>query len=159
MIALAQSEVQLPSPLPEVDAGAWTTFVRAMMTATTTHVSASNALGAFEMTPRRLQDLGVLSELKRTRSIKSRRVIWAANKEIDHESAKKFLRSISMQMKIFERSMVDYASKLSAGAVKLPDGCSLSGALALCHRAGFAGLSAARFPATQDLYQRANGIF
>jgi hypothetical protein len=157
--AEAQQEVFLTSPISEATDAQWTEFVRVMRTAPSTNVSASNNLGCFEMTLRRLNDLGVLSELKRTRSVKSNRVIWAATKEVDHDAARKFLKSISLQFKIFERSMKEYCSQLSVGAVKLPAGATLSGCLALLHRAGFAGLNSARFPATQDLYNSANGIF
>lgn len=153
-------EVILESPIAGVEASAWTAFVRVMRTSPTTAVSPSNALGAFEMTPRRLVDLGILSDaLERTRSKKSNRVIWATGRGPERNRAEVFLKSMTAQYRAFSASMVDYASKISSGAVKLPQNCSLSGALAILHRAGVGGLSGARFPATQAAFERTNGIF
>jgi hypothetical protein len=156
---LSLSEIPLKSPLAEITDEQWTKFVRVMMIAPTTAVSPSNALGAFSFMPRRLVDLNILSTLKRTRSKRSGRTIWASTNQLDHARAEKFLRSITLQYKIFVASMKDYASKISSGAVKLPSECTMSGALALCHRAGFAGLGLHRFPKTQEAFTRANGIF
>lgn len=150
----------LVSPLESVSNDAWSAFVNAMITAPTSAVSGSNALGAFEMMPRRLVDLGYLKgELERTRSKKSGRTIWAATNSDDHTRATKFLKNLSLQYQAFMSSMKDYASKFSTGAVKLPADCTLSGALAVCHRAGVSGLSGSRFPATQIAHSKANGIF
>lgn len=155
----ATTMLGLTSPLASVSDEDWTRFTRAMMTAHFRDVSPSNGLGAFEFKPRRLVDLGVLSSVARTRSERSRRVIWAATKETDHDQARVFLKSPSMQLRAFAHSLADYASKISSGTVKLPPGCTLSGALAICHRAGLAGLSGNRFPDTQAAYERTNGMF
>jgi len=149
--------VDLPSPIDGVTAEKWTKFVRVMLTAPIGSVSPSNALGAFQMTTRRLQDLGVLKDIKRTKSKKSGRTIWACTTREDHDRAKKFLNSLSLQFKVFTRSILDYTEKLSHG--KIPEGCTLSGALAVANRAGIAGISGERFPETQRAYENANGIF
>lgn len=157
---LFPDSVALASPFPNVSSEKWTEFVRVMMTAPSASVSASNALGAFEMMPRRLVDLGILKhDLKRVRSETSKRVIWAAVSGPDHERARAFLKSLPLQFRTFMCSMKDYYLTIEKNAVKLPQDCTLSGALALLHRAGLAGLSGSRFPATQLVFERANGIF
>jgi hypothetical protein len=156
---LALSEIPLKSPLDGIPDEPWTRFVRTMMIAPTSSVSPSNALGAFSFMPRRLVDLNILSTLKRAKSKKSGRTIWASTNQLDHARAEKFLKSIALQYRVFVASMKDYASKIASGAVKLPSETTLSGALALCHRAGFAGLGLHRFPKTQETFARANGIF
>jgi len=151
--------IPLVSPLESVSHEAWTEFVNTMLTSPIGAVSPSNALGAFQMTPRRLVDLGVFKKLERTRSKKSGRTIWAAAGEEDRARATRFLKSIALQFKVFTKSMTDYASQFSEGTVKMPSDCTLSGALAVCHRAGVAGLSGDRFPETQMVHAKANGIF
>ncbi len=149
----------LDSPIESVSNAAWTEFVRVMLTAPIGAVSASNCLGAFQMSPRRLKELGVLENLKRTKSKRSKRTIWATSSVRDQDRATTFLKSLSLQFKFFTQSMKEYASSFEKGEVKLPHDCTLSGALAILHRAGVAGLTGDRFPATQAAYEKANGIF
>lgn len=149
----------LDSPIESVSNAAWTEFVRVMLTAPIGAVSASNCLGAFAMAPRRLQELGVLEKLSRTKSRRSKRTIWATSSVRDQDRATEFLKSLSLQFKLFTKSMKEYASKFEKDELKLPHDCSLSGALAILHRAGVAGLTGERFPATQAAYEKANGIF
>lgn len=151
----------LPSPLQGVTDDQWTRFVGVMMTANTTFVGPNNSLGAFEMTPRRLVDLGILrGHLERTRSEKSNRVIWATAEQEDRDRAEAFLKSITQQSKAFTKSCVDYASKIASGEISKPPVMGLSEALAILHRSGPKGLSSRWvFPATQALADKAAGIF
>jgi len=149
----------LPSPLPNVPSEKWTAFVRVMLTAPIASVGPSNELGAFALMPRRLVDLGVLKKLKRTKSKSSQRTIWAAATTEDHERATSFLMSLSLQMRIFIQSMKDYYSSLEKDGLKLPPNMTTSGALSILHKAGPSGLKGERFPATQKLFEKANGIF
>ncbi len=154
------SEITLPlkSPFAQASNEEWTSFVRTMMTAPTTAVSPSNHLGAFEMTPRRLGDLGLVDNLKRIKSKKSSRINWTG-KFIAPLTSDLFLKNLSLQYRAFTVSMENYYSKFTESGVRLPPEVSLSGALAVCHRAGIAGLKGPRFPRTQESFERANGIF
>lgn len=149
----------LESPIESVSNQAWTEFVRVMLTAPIGAVSASNCLGAFAMAPRRLKELGVLENLKRTKSKRSKRTIWATSNVRDQDRATEFLKSLAVQHRYFVLSMKKYASSFEKDELKLPRDCTLSGALAILHRAGVAGLTGERFPATQAAYEKANGIF
>lgn len=147
------------SPLPDVPDESWAKFVDAMATQPVTAVSPSNAIGAFELTPRRLSDLGLLTDLRRMRSRRSKRLIWVG-KFVDPRFGEQLKTSLSLQYSVFADSMKKYASQITSGEVKKPSDLSLSGALALAHRAGPKGLdSAIRFEDTQKVIARANGIF
>lgn len=158
------------SEIAGVSDEAWSRFVEAMKTAPLGEVSSSNALGMFELTPRRLADLGVMSSrLRRTKSPITKKTIWTGwflkDGKIDRTpaSADAFLRSPWRQYDAFAASMRDYASRIASGAVAVPDGVSLAGALAILHRAGPRGLenwsAGNRFKATEALYERARGAF
>ncbi len=122
-------------------------------------VSPSNALGMFEMTTRRLIDLGVLQGAVRRVKGKSGRTLWASGDPKDHQRALAFLKNRSAQYDAFVRSMCAYAEEFRVGKLKVPDGWTLSGALAVCHRAGSAGLEGERFSHTEEARLRAEGIF
>lgn len=149
----------LESPIESVSDAAWTDFVRVMLTAPIGAVSASNCLGAFAMAPRRLQELGVLEKLSRTKSRRSKRTIWATSSVRDQDRATEFLKSLSLQFKFFTRSMCLYYAAMKTGEIRKPENMSYSEALAILHRAGTSGLSGERFPATQRAADRARGIF
>jgi hypothetical protein len=153
--------VRLPSPIAGVDASAWTRFVGAVASAPLISVSESNALGMFEMPPRRLADLGVISKLSRTRS-PAGRTIWTGV-FVPPLTCERFLRSPDMQYRVFCKSMRDYAARIESGEIAKDPQMSMSGALAILHRAGPNGLQTwsegKQFPATQEIYERAAGIF
>lgn len=152
--------LDLESPIAGVSNEAWTRFTRVMMVAPSTAVGPSNQLGAFAFTPRRLVDLGVLQgHLARTRSASSNRVIWATAEQEDRDRAEAFLRSLRKQLQAFEKSCAEYCSLISSGAVKLPQHCTLSGALSALHKAGPKAFDGEMFESTMDLFKRANGIF
>jgi hypothetical protein len=130
-----------------------------MATQPVTAVSPSNAIGAFELTPRRLCDLGVLKDLRRMRSRRSRRMIWIG-KFVDPKFGEQFKTSLELQYGIFSKSIAEYASKILNGEVKKPEDLSMSGALSMLHRAGPKGLeSSIRFEDTKRILERTNGIF
>ena len=156
--AIDPTTITLPSPLPNVSDSAWTQFARVMMTSRSCAVSKSNALGAFEFTAKRLADFGLVEKLKHTKSKKSGRTIWKAV-FIAPLTSDAFLRNLSLQYRVFMTSMLDYNSKISSNTVKIPDGATLSGALAVLHKAGPHGLNGPMFEATKSLFEKANGIF
>jgi hypothetical protein len=156
--ALDPTTITLPSPLPNVSDKQWTAFARVMMTARSSAVSQSNALGAFEFTAKRLADFGLVEKLKHTKSKKSGRTIWKAV-FIAPLTTDAFLKNLSLQYRVFMTSMLDYNSKIYSNTVKIPEGATLSGTLAVLQRVGPNGLRGEMFPATKELFTRANGIF
>lgn len=154
----ANSVAILRSPLEGVPDEAWSTFVSASLTSKFDAVSPSNHLGAFELTPRRLADLGLLKGLKRMQSKKSGRSIWVG-KFVPPMTDKDFLKNPQIQFAVFKASMVDYSRRISVGEIQMPSGVSLSGALAILHRAGPSGLKGKRFESTQAAFEKVDGLF
>lgn len=155
------SESALSSCIPGVPDDQWTQFVRGMICAAPTQVSDHNDLGMFAMKPRRLADLGIVQRLARKKT-NSNRVVWVAV-FVAPMTSDKFLKSPQAQYKAFAASNKDYATQIAGGKIVKDPSISLSGALAICHRAGPQGLktwaSGERFPATQAAYDRVAGIF
>lgn len=162
---LAPKRRVLKSELPIATDDAWTEFVLAMKTASPGSVSASNALGMFEMKIRRLADLGHVQNLSCKRSPLGR-MVWTGD-FVHPLTRDKFLKDRGLQYKVFVDSTKDYFDKLQSGAIGQPeddDGAlTLSGMLAILHRCGPKGLARwedeLRFPETIELCERANGIF
>lgn len=157
----------LLSEIDDVDDEQWTAFVRAMITAPLEAVSESNALGMFEMMPRRLGDFGLVDNLQRTKSRPNpetgrQRTIWVG-KFVAPMTSRAFLRSPRAQYQVFCQSMRDYAARIASGEIEPCDGLSLSGTLAVLHCCGPRGCetwaSKERFPATEELVERADGLF
>lgn len=157
----------LKSEIPNVSNEAWTNFVLAMKTAQPTAVSASNSLGMFEMKVRRLVDLGLVRNAKRTRS-PSGRLMWLGE-FVPPLTEREFLNKPSKQYEVFINSTKSYISGLVDGSVNKPDGgfpvgMTLSGALSILHRCGPTGLKgwndpSDRFSDTVALYEQTNGLF
>lgn len=158
----ADDGAQLTSQLPDVPDDAWTQFVRAMIVAPLSSVSASNGLGLFDMTPRRLADLGIVRKLERSKSPTSGRTIWIAV-FVRPLTCYQFLRSPTIQYGVFSSSNRDYAKKIANGEIEKSPETSLSGALAILHRAGPKGLEGwkrgQRFPTTILGHDKVSGLF
>lgn len=150
----------LRSQLPDVSDEAWTQFVRGLAVAKPNHVSESNALGIFEIMPRRLADLGLVGNLKRRKH--GRKTIWVAV-FVPPLTPEKFLRSPELQYRTFVRSMRDYDQRMQSGDIPAAPGVSRAGALAILHRAGPYGLrnwtEGDRFETTERIYDQVAGIF
>lgn len=154
-------EVILPSQLESVLDADWTKFVQGMMTAKLKEVSLSNCLGMFELSPRRLNDLGLIDGLVRSKS-STGRSIWVGvfRPPTTHRM---FLLNPKAQYDAFCVSMKDYVDRISTGVISKSDDMSLSGALAILHRAGPRGLDTwahgERFESTEAAYNRVAGVF
>ena len=159
---------QLSSCLEEVSDEEWTVFVKALHTATPSAISATNAMGMFEMKPRRLADLGLMQNVKCVRVPSGR--MAGVGEFAPPLSAKIFLSTPRLQYKALCASMCDYARRLATGSIERPDGgtpedMTLSGVLAILHRCGPLGLKTwndttkPKFEATAALYDSANGVF
>ncbi len=157
----------LKSEIPGVSDEAWTTFAKALKTASPSAVSASNAFGMFELKPRRLEDLGLVTNTTCTRS-PTGRMVWVGE-FVPPMTLKSFLGSPKLQYRAFAASMKNYVDRLRNGSIPRPDGgkpdgMTLSGALAILHRCGPSGLKtwndeSKRFEDTKALYENANGVF
>jgi hypothetical protein len=143
----------------------WTRFVLAMKTARPGTVSATNEMGMFAMKPRRLADLKLIADIKKTRS-PTGHMVWIG-RWVAPMTQRKFLSSPQAQYRAFVESMRRYVEGLRSGAIPQPDDgwpefMTASGALAVLHRCGPNGLrtwNSDRFPDTVALYERTNGIF
>jgi hypothetical protein len=155
-----------PSEIPGVSDQEWTAFVRVMKVADLGAVGDSNELGMFALRPRRLGDFGIMKGLKLTRLPSSKRMAWTG--DFENTTQKKFLKDAKAQYDAFTRSMRDYVTHVFDGSIlpegQIPDGATLSGALAILHRCGPSGLKtwgdeSRRFADTITLFEKANGIF
>jgi len=157
----------LKSELPNVSDEKWTRFAVAMRTAHVGAVSPSNELGMFAMKPRRLVDLDLAINLECMRAANGRQ-IWICD-FVPPLTAKMFLTDPSLQYRTFVKSMKNYVDGLRSGSIPKPEGetasgTTLSGILAVLHRAGPKGLKKwndpdSRFEETQALFEKVNGIF
>ncbi len=153
----------LPSPLKNVSDAAWTRFVTAMRSAKLGDVSPSNALGIFEIMPRRLADLGILVNTRRVKSPVSGRTV-VVGEFVAPLTEAAFLTCPVAQYNAFRDSVKDYAARIDRGELAVPAGLTKSGALAVLQRCGPSGLSTwedekRRFPATVAVVKRANEVF
>lgn len=158
----------LKSEIPGVTDEQWTRFAITMKTASSNNISASNALGAWEIRPRRLADLGIMKNISTTRS-PSGRMVWIGE-FVKPLTQKKFLADIKKQYQVFADSMKKYVVMVRSGEIKKPETwdpkgpTTASGILAILHRAGPSGLEnwcdeTKRFPDTVALVGKVNGIF
>ena len=156
------NEAALESELPGVTNEAWTRFVEGMISAKADYVSPYNAVGMFQMSARRLADLGVVRKLVKRKSPTGKQV-WVAV-FVPPLTDKKFLRSPKKQYRIFVESVRNYAGRIAAALIEKDPAMSLSGALAILQRCGPSGLETwkdenDRFPATQAAYDKVAGLF
>jgi hypothetical protein len=160
-------EVLLVSEVEGVSDDKWTDFVRRMMTAPLDSVSDSNALGMFELSPRRLADFGYVDASTLQRAYREapsgkRRTIWVG-KFVEPLTPRAFLRSVRAQYQVFCQSMRDYVRRIETGEIDPPEELTLSGMLAVLHRCGPKGAeiwaNGERFPGTVELVERVNEVF
>lgn len=156
-------------PVPTLTRKQWLDFVKLHANGNPKTVTPSFRLGVFEMTVRRLCDLGAM---KNPRVVRFRdRQVWDAE-WCNPATLSAFQRDPLGQYALFAESIRRYAEedaiKAAVGAevdgVKL----TLSGALAVAHRAGLPGLASwiakprdrSRFTNnTTSYFQRGNGLF
>ena len=170
----------LESVLPGISHEAWTDFVFAMKVAPLSAISKSNGLGMFDLRYKRLQDLGLVTNLSYKRDPIINRSVQVAD-WVPPLTKEKFLKSANAQYKTFVASMKEYFEELRSGGwtggtalpvganggavmLKLPPGLTYSGALAILHRGGRSALAKwvdpeQQFEATRELVRVANGVF
>ncbi len=150
----------LQSPLPGVSNNAWARFVMALDIQDIKAVSTSNGLGAFDLRPRRLVELGYAKNLRPARSPTNNRQLYQCD-FIAPLTREQFLSDPIAQYGVLAHSSADYHQALGRGDVRKPDEMSLAGALAILHRGGAGALRSwpALFPETQALYDAARSAF
>lgn len=160
------------SPFPKVPDAKWTRFVNCSKTASPYLVTASFNFGLFGFGVRRLCDLRLMSKPQQI-EFKGKRV-WSAD-WVAPWTLKRFLVDTASQYRLFVASNVDYGSRIvltpklrqCLGAVIDGQKVTLSGLLAVCHKAGFVGAQSwvgsqrdrQKFAATTAAFNRCNGIF
>ncbi len=146
----------LPSPIRSADSPSWSRFVRALSTKDLDHVSTDGSLGCFEMRPRRLGDIGIMTNLRRGQD--TNRAVWEGNFVLPL-TKDRFLDSPVVQYNALVLSVTDHDLTLK----DLPEGVTRSGALAILHQAGPWGLSSWRKGNRREdtilLFNHTNGIF
>ena len=151
----------LPSPIPGVAAEAWTRFVRALRQADPGAISPQGFLGCFEIHPRRLAELGDLGDgFRVATAARDEGGVWRCDFACGTQAG--FLASFIAQYAALVKSVRGHYGEVARGAVAIPAGVTLSGALAILHRAGRGGLAGwtkRKLPETAALFDRANGIF
>jgi hypothetical protein len=151
----------LVSPLVGVESRAWSRFATAMEVQPVQACSPSGGLGAYDMRPGRLVELGYAKKEKQRRTDAGRQV--QACSFVGKWSREKFLAHPVEQYTAFSRSMRLYHDALREGKpIRLPAGLSMAEALALLHRGGRGALEAwpeKVFPATAKLLARVRGCF
>lgn len=156
-------------PLNSLTRKQWHDFARLVYNGKPDTVTTTFRLGAFEMTVRRLCDLGVMSNPRVTRF--RNRQVWDADWMPPH-NLKGFQDNPTLQYELFTESIRQYGehADLLARVGTRVDNCeiTLSGALMVAHRAGLPGLlSWSSKPDdrkkfldnTTQHFQRANGLF
>jgi hypothetical protein len=169
--ALGPSEAHdrvLPSELPGVSDEAWTAWVLAMKVAEPTTTANNGALGMWAMKPRRLADLGFMTNVSAEPQRKNGLLKWDGEWTAPL-TKDAFLSSPSIQYRILTASTKLYADGIADGSIVCPDeigdeGVTLSGALALLQKFGPHGLERwtdveDRKPQTIELFKHANGLF
>lgn len=156
----------LKSEIDKVSDAAWTKFVTSMRTASTGSVSSVNAMGAWEMRPKRLADLGLVKNVRPEKG-PSNSTAWRCE-FVAPLTQKIFLENAGVQYRVFAASMRRYVAGLRDGSIDRPKnavvGLTLSGMLAVLHRCGPGGLKTwgdmtRRFGDTIALVERVNGVF
>jgi hypothetical protein len=154
------------TPLPGVPLALWEKYVAVMVLAPKDRVSPQGKLGTFQMGPRRMVDLGLMTS---SQKIDRGGVgMWVGSWK-PPLTEDKFLGSMPLQYAAFTRSCKAMAPKVSGLVGVEVDGrkCTLSGLLGVAHMAGEAGCLGwvkdpqvrRKFASTTEVFARTNGIF
>jgi hypothetical protein len=131
-------------------------------------VSITGHYGVFHFSATRLRDLGIMTDVHKASS-EGGKSIWVGT-FIPPMTTEIFVNTMDIQLKALERSMFLYLAKVPKGVIgREIEGrkATLSGLLAVAHRAGGKGLLSwlsdpkdrTRYPNTSKAYAAANGIF
>ena len=155
MTAVAQRFVSGPaSPLEGVHSDAWQSFAEVLEVQAVGAISASGGLGAFDIRPRRLVELGYATNLRRFdgRQFCDFAAPW---------TQARFLTDPFAQHAVLSKSMQAYYDALRRGEIVKPKDMTMSGALAVLHVGGRGALAGwpKLFDNTRALFEAAQGVF
>lgn len=155
-------KIGFASPLRGVGHAAWTKFVNIMAVQGPTYESPKGYFGMFLFGVRRLVDLGVMKNAKKTSA--GWTAEWSVPKEKFLGNAPVQISALGKSMAAYQRLVLDkYGAAIGITAAGKP--ATMSGLLAVAHFAGGAGLGkwvtdpSSRKGSTTAAYLRANGIF
>lgn len=153
--ALRFADATPVSPLEGVSPLAWRKFVAALEVQGYGDISRGGGLGAFNIRPRRLVEIGRATNFRRLdgKQLCDFKAPW---------TQKRFLADPVAQKAVLVKSMRLYYDALQSGGIKRPDGVSLAGALAVLHSGGRGALEEwpeLSFKGTKALYEATRGIF
>ena len=164
--AIATRAPEAPSSLPKIPGlkkSHWILFCSRMAKSRPSLKTPTGKLGVFQMSPRRLEDLGLVRKTDRSMS-----GIWTAIWREPFSEAS-FLASPRLQYTAFLKSCRRYLSPATAARGKIVDGkpVTISGALGVLHMAGETGLLSwikdpkvrKKFSNTTDVFLSTNGVF
>lgn len=146
----------------------WELFISIVDNGNPKYVSTTPHLGRFEMSVRRLCDLGFMTNPKRFRRVD--RLVWSAD-WVPPYSLAGFLQNTEWQRNAFLLSMSGYAKTPAltslVGYEVEGEQVTFSGVLAVAHRAGENGAISwfinpkdrRKFAKTTELFKRANRVF
>ena len=168
----------LESPIAGVPADKWQEFVKILGRGESG--DRKSRLGIFGLTPKRLSDLGVMTNIRSEKTADNAKTAFSG--DFVGMSESDFLTSPSLQYEIFARSISDYAKVLpemcgaaigkqvsgqGAGQNTKKSTVTLSGLLALAHLAGIGGVKSwlqkpedrKKFTNTTNLFLETTGLF
>ena len=157
--AVARFPSAMRCPLDGVSLSAWQRFVAALEVQGVDAVSERGGFGSYDLRPKRLRDLGYTTDLRRVRARGGRQIYTCSF--VAPWTQERFLADPLAQLGALAQSMKLHQQDLRAGKIRLPDGLSLSGALAILHRGGRGALAAwpDLFDHTRAVFERARGAF
>jgi hypothetical protein len=152
-VSAAVRFVDIESPLEGVHAHAWQRWITALTNHSAT-AERGGGLGTYNIRPRRLVEIGRAANFRRLGKKQFCDFIAPWTEE-------KFLSRYDAQYAVLVKSMRLYYDALRDGAIKKPDGMSMSGALAILHAGGIKALEhwPDLFDGTKALYEATKGIF
>jgi hypothetical protein len=147
------------SPLAGIPAHAWRRFVAALKVQNFDRVSIGGGLGAYNIRPRRLVEIGRAKHFRRVQDIDG-----PAKQVCDFIAPwteERFLADPTAQYAVLVKSMRLYYDALRDGTVKRPTGVSLAGALVVLHAGGRGALEGwpDLFDDTKALFEATRGMF
>ena len=160
MMPNAQRFIAQPkSPLEGVPVAAWGRFIAALEVQPVNARSPSGGLGAYDIRPRRLVELGYASELTSKRTSTGRQV--QVCEFVLPWTQSKFLADPVAQFAAVSKSILLYHRAIVSGELKKPKGCSVAGALAILQVGGRGALESwpNLFTDTQAVYDACKGAF